>query len=189
MDRCPGRTPTSASSRGNHDIGENPPGPNVPAAEPLQLSRLHDYRAAFGLAYWTMRADGWHLIGLNAQLPGTSGSAGASPPARPTARPGCRAPRTNAAAAGRPRGAERRDSLDTILAPFYSIGHGRFSEAVKQLIVAYTFVALVSGRDLPFLDLYDALALLGQPIADHRPGLWLALLPRAHGAGRHYQIG
>ena len=38
-------------------------------------------------------------------------------------------------------------------------------------------------------DLHDALALLGQPIAYHRPGLWLTLLPRSHGVGRHDQIG
>src|ERR1700730_283278 len=37
-------------------------------------------------------------------------------------------------------------------------------------------------------DLDDALALLGQPIADHRPGLWLTLLPRSHGVGRHDQM-
>ena len=37
-------------------------------------------------------------------------------------------------------------------------------------------------------DLHDALALLGQPIAYHRPGLWLTLLPRSHGVGRHDQM-
>ncbi|SRR6266478_2343615 len=27
------------------------------------------------------------------------------------------------------------------------------------------------------------------PIADHRPGLWLTLLPRSHGVGRHDHMG
>lgn len=56
---------------GNHDIGDNPPGPNVAASDPLQLPRLHDYRAAFGRDYWSMAADGWRLIGLDAQLLGS----------------------------------------------------------------------------------------------------------------------
>ena len=56
---------------GNHDIGDNPPGPGVAASEPLRPARLADYRAAFGLDRWALDAGGWRLIGLNAQLLGT----------------------------------------------------------------------------------------------------------------------
>lgn len=56
---------------GNHDIGDNPPGPDVPAGEPLRPSSLDAYRAAFGPDYWSFTADGWCLLGLNAQLMGT----------------------------------------------------------------------------------------------------------------------
>jgi 3',5'-cyclic AMP phosphodiesterase CpdA len=56
---------------GNHDIGDNPPGPGAPTHDPLDLGRLADYRAAFGADHWALPADGWWLIGLNAQLFGT----------------------------------------------------------------------------------------------------------------------
>jgi len=55
---------------GNHDIGDNPPGPGVVAKEPLRLPRLVDFRAAFGADYWRFDADEFRLIGLNAQLMG-----------------------------------------------------------------------------------------------------------------------
>jgi 3',5'-cyclic AMP phosphodiesterase CpdA len=56
---------------GNHDIGDNPPGPGVAATEPLRPARLADYRTAFGSDRWALDAAGWCLIGLNAQLLGT----------------------------------------------------------------------------------------------------------------------
>jgi 3',5'-cyclic AMP phosphodiesterase CpdA len=56
---------------GNHDIGDNPPGPGVAASEPLRSARLADYRAAFGPDRWALHRDGWCLIGLDAQLLGT----------------------------------------------------------------------------------------------------------------------
>ena len=56
---------------GNHDIGDDPPAPGVVAKEPLDLARLGDFRAAFGPDYWTFEAEGWRVVGLNAQLAGT----------------------------------------------------------------------------------------------------------------------
>ena len=56
---------------GNHDIGENPPGPGVPSREPLRPDRLAEFRTAFGPDFWGFEAEGWRLIGLNAQLFGT----------------------------------------------------------------------------------------------------------------------
>jgi 3',5'-cyclic AMP phosphodiesterase CpdA len=60
---------------GNHDIGDNPPGLGIAAKEPLDLERLAQYRAAFGPDRWSLDADGWQLIGLNAQLFGTDTAA------------------------------------------------------------------------------------------------------------------
>ena len=60
---------------GNHDIGDNPPGPHTPSKHPLDLDRLAEYRASFGADYWAKSADGWWLIGLNAQLFGTGTAA------------------------------------------------------------------------------------------------------------------
>lgn len=56
---------------GNHDIGDNPPGPGIAASEPLRPARLAEYRAAFGADRWILDAAGWSVIGLNAQLLGT----------------------------------------------------------------------------------------------------------------------
>ncbi len=56
---------------GNHDIGDNPPGPGVTAKHPLDSARIDDFHAAFGPDYWVFDADGWRVIGLNAQLFGT----------------------------------------------------------------------------------------------------------------------
>jgi 3',5'-cyclic AMP phosphodiesterase CpdA len=56
---------------GNHDIGDNPPAPEVPAKEPLNLDRLADYRATFGPDWWSLPTEGGPLIGLHAQLFGT----------------------------------------------------------------------------------------------------------------------
>lgn len=60
---------------GNHDIGDNPPGPGVAATEPLRPARLADYRTAFGADRWALDAAGWRLLGVNAQLLGTDGDA------------------------------------------------------------------------------------------------------------------
>ncbi len=64
--------PTSLSFiPGNHDIGDNPPGPGLPAKEPLDLKRLAEYRAGYGPDYWAMEAGGWWVIAVNALLFGT----------------------------------------------------------------------------------------------------------------------
>jgi 3',5'-cyclic AMP phosphodiesterase CpdA len=63
---------------GNHDIGDNPPGPGAATHHPLDLGRLADYRAAFGDDYWAMAADGWWVIGLDAQLLGSGTEAEAA---------------------------------------------------------------------------------------------------------------
>ncbi len=58
---------------GNHDVGENPPhgGVKEPAYDD---ARLEAFRAALGEDRWRHDADGWTLIGLNAQLFGTDGA-------------------------------------------------------------------------------------------------------------------
>ena len=56
---------------GNHDIGDNPIAPGVPNAHPLDLARLAEYRRVFGPDRWSIEAETWSLIGLNAQLFGT----------------------------------------------------------------------------------------------------------------------
>jgi 3',5'-cyclic AMP phosphodiesterase CpdA len=53
---------------GNHDIGDNPPGPEHPAPQPLQRGLLERFRVVFGPDYWSIALDGWFVIGLNAQL-------------------------------------------------------------------------------------------------------------------------
>lgn len=57
---------------GNHDIGDNPPGPDHPYKQPLSLDLLAGYRAAFGPDYWSFdvaaQGEDWRLVGLNAQL-------------------------------------------------------------------------------------------------------------------------
>jgi 3',5'-cyclic AMP phosphodiesterase CpdA len=57
---------------GNHDIGDNPPGPGLTAAEPLRPSSLEAYRGAFGPDYWAFEHEDWCLIGLDAQLLGSA---------------------------------------------------------------------------------------------------------------------
>ncbi|MCW0232192.1 MAG: metallophosphoesterase [Ferrovibrio sp.] len=56
---------------GNHDVGDNPPGPGVPVKDLLQPERLARYRTVFGPDYWRLDLAGWRLLGLNAQLFGT----------------------------------------------------------------------------------------------------------------------
>ncbi|HVJ54783.1 MAG TPA: metallophosphoesterase [Aliidongia sp.] len=53
---------------GNHDIGDNPPGPETPSKHPLDPARLAAYRRAFGPDYWAAEIEGWWLIALDAQL-------------------------------------------------------------------------------------------------------------------------
>ncbi len=57
---------------GNHDVGDNPPEPGAPSDEPpFAPGRLEAYRAAFGADWWAFEAEGWRLVGINAQLFGT----------------------------------------------------------------------------------------------------------------------
>ena len=56
---------------GNHDIGDNPPGPDHPAPEPFRVASLLAYRGIFGRDYWSAEAREWGLIGLDAQVLGT----------------------------------------------------------------------------------------------------------------------
>ena len=52
---------------GNHDVGDCPPGGGV--KEPaLDLARLAAFRAAFGPDRWSLRVEGWLLVGVNSQL-------------------------------------------------------------------------------------------------------------------------
>jgi len=44
---------------GNHDIGDNPPGPEHSAPQPLQRELLERFRILFGPDYWSMAVDGW----------------------------------------------------------------------------------------------------------------------------------
>ncbi|GGF39153.1 phosphohydrolase [Aliidongia dinghuensis] len=57
---------------GNHDIGDNPSAPDQPSAHPLDPARLAEYRRIFGPDRWAFEAEGWQIIGLNAQLFGTA---------------------------------------------------------------------------------------------------------------------
>ncbi|MES2451272.1 MAG: metallophosphoesterase [Pseudomonadota bacterium] len=52
---------------GNHDIGDNPGETAKTLVSPQRLDR---YEAVFGWGYWVEHAEGWTLIGLNAQLLG-----------------------------------------------------------------------------------------------------------------------
>jgi len=56
---------------GNHDVGDNPPGPESLANQPLDRSLLEGFRAGFGPDYWRLAVEGWFIIGLNAQLFGS----------------------------------------------------------------------------------------------------------------------
>jgi 3',5'-cyclic AMP phosphodiesterase CpdA len=63
---------------GNHDIGDNPPGPGVPSSQPLDAKELARYRALFGSDYWSMEAGSWLIIALDAQLLGSESAAEAA---------------------------------------------------------------------------------------------------------------
>jgi 3',5'-cyclic AMP phosphodiesterase CpdA len=57
---------------GNHDVGDNPPAPGAASDEPpFAPERLEAYRAVFGADRWALEAEGWRLVGLDAQLFGT----------------------------------------------------------------------------------------------------------------------
>jgi len=51
---------------GNHDIGDNPIAP--PNEHSVDLKILAEYRREFGADRWSVEADGWQIVGLNAQL-------------------------------------------------------------------------------------------------------------------------
>lgn len=60
---------------GNHDVGDSPVAPGrISDAEfhrndaRVNEERLATYRSMFGADYWSIDAEGWQLIGLNAQL-------------------------------------------------------------------------------------------------------------------------
>src|SRR5262249_1531801 len=53
---------------GNHDIGDNPPGPDRPGGHPLDPSRLSHYRRVFGADRSAVPMGRWALIGPNAPL-------------------------------------------------------------------------------------------------------------------------
>lgn len=53
---------------GNHDIGDNPLQAGMPIKHPFSPDRLVAYRRLFGSDHWSMDAEGWQLVGLNAQL-------------------------------------------------------------------------------------------------------------------------
>lgn len=58
---------------GNHDLGDNPT--DAPHGDDpfIDAPRLALYQAAFGPDRWAFRAEGWTIIGLNAQLFGWTG--------------------------------------------------------------------------------------------------------------------
>jgi len=56
---------------GNHDIGDNPTSPELPAKHPLKARLMDGFCSAFGPDYWAIPVEGWFLIGLDAQLFGS----------------------------------------------------------------------------------------------------------------------
>lgn len=56
---------------GNHDLGDNPAGPNSHLKTPVTPARLDRYRAAWGNDRWAIDAGEFRLLGLNAQLCGS----------------------------------------------------------------------------------------------------------------------
>jgi 3',5'-cyclic AMP phosphodiesterase CpdA len=55
---------------GNHDIGDNPGAESDPAHPPPDTDQLSAWRDRFAADRWSIQADGWTLIGLNAQVLG-----------------------------------------------------------------------------------------------------------------------
>jgi 3',5'-cyclic AMP phosphodiesterase CpdA len=59
---------------GNHDIGDGPGEGGAPFKEAsVSPERLAAYRRTFGPDFWSLQAEGWQLVGLNAQLFGAGG--------------------------------------------------------------------------------------------------------------------
>ena len=59
---------------GNHDIGDGPGERGAMSHEgPVRPERLADFRRLLGPDFWSLRVEGWQLIGLNAQLFGAGG--------------------------------------------------------------------------------------------------------------------
>jgi 3',5'-cyclic AMP phosphodiesterase CpdA len=58
---------------GNHDVGDNPT--TTPHGDDplIDAGRLARYQAVFGPDRWTLRAEAWTLVGLNAQVFGWEG--------------------------------------------------------------------------------------------------------------------
>lgn len=56
---------------GNHDVGDNPPGPGVVPKHPFEPARIGAFRTALGPDHWALDADGRRVIALDAQLVGT----------------------------------------------------------------------------------------------------------------------
>lgn len=56
---------------GNHDIGDNPVPGVISSHKPFDLAMLSRFRETFGADRWRHQADGWTLLGLNAELFGT----------------------------------------------------------------------------------------------------------------------
>lgn len=54
---------------GNHDVGEEPG--FMQLDQPTTVERLARYAGAVGVDRWTFDADGWRLVGINAQVIGT----------------------------------------------------------------------------------------------------------------------
>lgn len=57
---------------GNHEIGDNPLSPGVPAQHPVETGLIECYRVNFGADFWATVAEQWYLIGANAQLFGSN---------------------------------------------------------------------------------------------------------------------
>jgi len=56
---------------GNHDIGDHDAGAGQATDTPFDVARLSQYRALFGMDRWSILAQGWQFIGLNAPLMAT----------------------------------------------------------------------------------------------------------------------
>jgi 3',5'-cyclic AMP phosphodiesterase CpdA len=58
---------------GNHDVGDNRDEARHGDDPPIDAVRLARYQAAFGPDRWSLEAEGWTIVGLNAQLFGWEG--------------------------------------------------------------------------------------------------------------------
>jgi 3',5'-cyclic AMP phosphodiesterase CpdA len=65
---CDGRPTSFRFIPGNHDIGDNPAGPDSSSQHPVEPRLMGSFRRIFGPDYWSMAAGNWFLIALNAQL-------------------------------------------------------------------------------------------------------------------------